>query len=893
MKWLIHTLYLCFVILLTSCQNEIKQWTSIQNAELLIWTSSSDSNYTYEWEGASFDKLIHGSGILSIYNNGALKEKKDIKAYYGTIDEKKLNRLNDGSCYIGRTQDDLFSGFGVYIKGEDLYIGTFRESKPNGFLNWYKNGVLYYSGEWADGNFHGKGVLYKEDGTVKEGTWNNGELIQTHCEVKTDTGLYKGYVLSGKPDGMGLMQYNDSSCYKGEWKEGKWNGEGSFCSQTDSIIGNWDKGILNGTAEWRSERFTYNGDFFNNMPDGIGYINLSDSSFYEGGWMEGLRNGFGYMTFPNCDTYLGEWDDNKFNGIGTYTFKESGDCYEGEWKGGLQHGIGIYTSNNLEYAGNWEEGWINGKGRITYANKDFYEGEFVENELHGQGYYQFNNGNSYEGEFVDGKINGLGIFRFADGNVYEGEFQDGKIKGDGTLYYIEGKDTIVVTANWDGSNHFPKQASILFSNGDLYEGELVNGYPTENGVWSTEKERKSSEGTAYNSAKRANEFYKKHRNIWNKCVKYTSIALTVVEVAAPITGTILVATGVGAPAGAALITTGNIAGIANKTLIAADVAVATVSAGIDAYEAVQNGEDATEAITTLRTELAVNAVLIATPKVLKSMPARKAATLLSASAKSTRSIARKSSIVLSKNKVFGKTIQISKDQAGKLQKSLVKYKPIQTLKNLKSSAKKKFESTYLATKIAKTFIKKELDRIMSKGAIRLSKKEMEALNKDPKNTLRAFIRAKTGDKKNFQEFFIRLSMGDKKQVKQLLEIPEIRQYVDRAIRQSGEGGVHEWLMTKNFGDFLTNPKWGEDGGFLALALTKFVQRTNMVLFKGGGSHHHAGSGKFHIKLAQIIEQCSSKEELFIEIKLYAKEVLTIESYADFLLIFTNVFSTNA
>lgn len=139
------------------------------------------------------------------------------------------------------------------------------------------------------------------------------------------------------------------------------------------------------------------------------------------------------------------------------------------------------------------------------------------------------------------------------------------------------------------------------------------------------------------------------------------------------------------------------------------------------------------------------------------------------------------------------------------------------------------------------------------------------------------------------EFFIRLSMGNKKQVKQLLQVSYIRQYVDRSIRRSEGGGVHEWLMTKNFEDFLINPKWRNDGKFLAFALTRFVQTTTSVLFKNGGAHHKMGSGNFHIELSKIIDRCTSKEELFLEIRKYAKKTLTKEAYDEFRRIFADVF----
>lgn len=224
-------------------------------------------------------------------------------------------------------------------------------------------------------------------------------------------------------------------------------------------------------------------------------------------------------------------------------------------------------------------------------------------------------------------------------------------------------------------------------------------------------------------------------------------------------------------------------------------------------------------------------------------------------------------------------------------KELIKMKP-QDVKNL--SAVDKFKSEYLKSKLAKTQIRKELDEILAKGPILLSPKELKELLEHPEY-LREYIRTKTGGKSgglnNMQEFFIRLSMNNKEQVQLLLNNPQIRSKVNRAIRNGG--GVHEWLMTKNFEDFLLNPKWGEDGPFLALALTKLVQRTEAVIFKYGGSHiSKENSGRFHNGLAKVISECSTKEELFLAVKKYAKQNLSTESYAEFCQIFSEIFNTN-
>jgi hypothetical protein len=79
-----------------------------------------------------------------------------------------------------------------------------------------------------------------------------------------------------------------------------------------------------------------------------------------------------------------------------------------------------------------------------------------------------------------------------------------------------------------------------------------------------------------------------------------------------------------------------------------------------------------------------------------------------------------------------------------------------------------------------------------------------------------------------------------------------------------------------------NPKWEDKGDFLALALPKLVQSTDNVLFKVGGKHGSTNSGKFHNGLIDVIDNSSSVETLFINIRRYAKQNLSPEAYNEFL-----------
>jgi hypothetical protein len=189
----------------------------------------------------------------------------------------------------------------------------------------------------------------------------------------------------------------------------------------------------------------------------------------------------------------------------------------------------------------------------------------------------------------------------------------------------------------------------------------------------------------------------------------------------------------------------------------------------------------------------------------------------------------------------------------------------------------------LFKKIDKSKINKELLQMYSKGPIELTEKEFTELLKNPQY-FNSYIR-KTGSKsKSIEtkiEFFIRLKRSSHPEyVELILSNPAIKKKMESALR--GQGYKHEWLMVKNFKDFLMNPKWEDKGDFLALALPKLVQSTDNVLFKVGGKHGSTNSGKFHNGLIDVIDNSSSVETLFINIRRYAKQNLSPEAYNEFL-----------
>lgn len=778
----------------------------------------------------------------------------------------------------------------MYDKNGEVYIGHFQDGKPHGFASWYKNGKPYYVGMWANGKFHGEGTLYKEDGSIKSGEWDNGILTQTLVDVQLKHGHYNGYVKNNKPDGIGTMEYADGSLYFGKWKDGNWNGPGTYITnKSDTVSSVWVDGLLDGQTIISSNGLSYKGGYMEGFPHGLCEIKIPNCYSYFGYMSDGVKSGYGELILFNGDSYKGDWNDNLFDGDGVYVYANEHARYDGQWYNGLQDGIGYYQSPQFAYRGEWEEGWINGYGKMVFSNKDLYVGRFVENKFYGDGAYLFSNGNKYDGEFVDGKFNGLGSFYFANGDSYIGEFKEGEICGDGTLTIYEKGKPISITANWPGNNIFPAKGSILFSNGDIYEGELVNGIPTRNGKWTTETDIENNESWA----DKANDFYKNHKEEFDKISTTVTYITVVVAVAATVTAAaVTIASTGGAAAPAALVATSKVLGTAatvltytNTTLYAGSIAASTASAAQD-YRNTEDESEKSAILNNTVTNLAVDAIFFVAKKGARST-ARAAKVALS---RGIKSIGKRTVITISKNKTFGKVITIVKGKNGVPEQRLVNANR-KTVRSTIEKGKQKFESLLLRQLIRKTQLYKRLQEIKAKGQITLSAKTIEdfRLNKvRGRDWLKNIIEVKTGNKNNFQEFFIRLAMSDKKLAKEILENRDVREYINACIRRAHGGGNHEWLMCKNFDDFLTNSKWGDDGSFLALAITELVQKTTRINFKYGGKHGAANSGTFHNKLAGVIASCDSKEELFVKVRTFAKEHLVEEDYKLFNQIFKDI-----
>jgi hypothetical protein len=100
----------------------------------------------------------------------------------------------------------------------------------------------------------------------------------------------------------------------------------------------------------------------NQKKDAVGTSDMvfiyPDGSKYEGQWVDDLRNGVGSYYYVNGDRYEGEWREHLRHGHGTYHFNETGSKYVGMWFKGQKHGRGEIIHANHKFVGKFKENYV-------------------------------------------------------------------------------------------------------------------------------------------------------------------------------------------------------------------------------------------------------------------------------------------------------------------------------------------------------------------------------------------------------------------------------------------------------------------------------------------------------------------------------------------------------
>ena len=171
---------------------------------------------------------------------------------------------------------------------------------------------------------------------------------------------------------------------------------------------------------------------------------MSDERLYVGTWdvKRGVAHGIGVRINKHSGSiYEGHFGDGKTSGYGRYISSTTQQIYSGQWSEGLRHGHGEFSDNKsgVKYTGDWLHNKRNGYGQEQLANGTKFEGQFVNDAKCGRGITQLPDGtvihqNYDEKEKPDKSTRIL----FTDGSIYQGEVLNNKMHGYGVLTYSSG-----------------------------------------------------------------------------------------------------------------------------------------------------------------------------------------------------------------------------------------------------------------------------------------------------------------------------------------------------------------------------------------------------------------------------------------------------------------------
>ncbi|KAG5476719.1 hypothetical protein CUR178_03892 [Leishmania enriettii] len=258
-----------------------------------------------------------------------------------------------------------------------------------------------YGGDWANGVFHGDGVLVTSSFTY-HGTWMGGQM-----------------------QGRGAISYTRKYV---DYRPRNTN------SRSDSAGGS---GVGDGVSNLLLKGLSYVSPFelVSTAPAPKEYIGDLDAKHY--------RHGMGLMRYYNGDVYEGQWRDNCRHGRGKLR-KMDGEEYDGDWAFDQRHGNGkIMYPNGSLFKGSMEYDQRNGEGVMRFANGDEFFGTFRRDRIEGHGTMRYRNGDVYEGAWRDQLRHGQGKYTLKrTGATMHGEFQSGLIHGEGTVI-VPGVSTFV------------------------------------------------------------------------------------------------------------------------------------------------------------------------------------------------------------------------------------------------------------------------------------------------------------------------------------------------------------------------------------------------------------------------------------------------------------------
>ena len=246
-------------------------------------------------------EIIHGS------NDNNKKEKKygskimkyNPKMKINKYKNEKLLKIEQNNNNIDDEVDYLINNIKSFYEGETYLYNT---KVKNGFgVLLQKNGEKKV-GKWNNNKFEGWNYWIDEIGSLYIGFFINGKINGKGEKYDLNDEIYFGDFNNNLPDGKG-KKINSKYVYEGQFKEGKKEGKGKiiFNNNGDYYEGFFSKDKFNGGGHyfWKNNKYEYFGNYVNGVIEGKGIFKYGDKAIYKGEFKNGVKDGDGEWITKN------------------------------------------------------------------------------------------------------------------------------------------------------------------------------------------------------------------------------------------------------------------------------------------------------------------------------------------------------------------------------------------------------------------------------------------------------------------------------------------------------------------------------------------------------------------------------------------------------------------
>lgn len=269
-------------------QNLILNSSSLESFDYSLLIGKLHNSFTFQECFVTFGSLY--ARFTNDVKNVVYDCDKQTLVYEG--DWTYDNGIGKGIQYYHNRDKSYVGGFANGLKhgkGVEFYH---RDEIKITVVNSTQSGLVFYDGDWKNGDFDGYGTLYNDYGVMKyQGAWKNGQRhgkgLLYHGNGKK---AYEGFWSECQRDGKGCSYDSQGKrLYEGSWKNDQESGAGKFyflekSSALQCIVGKFENGLNGYIIAYDYDNYIrYKGQFYDGKINGWGVeYDYEGNKRYEG-----------------------------------------------------------------------------------------------------------------------------------------------------------------------------------------------------------------------------------------------------------------------------------------------------------------------------------------------------------------------------------------------------------------------------------------------------------------------------------------------------------------------------------------------------------------------------------------------------------------------------------